>query len=84
VPALSRRLLAEFVGKPADLIRDLVLFAQESVVVPRMRAAREALRALLPDIEDRDIALHAGVILNFADALFSHDPRRERRALDRL
>ena len=53
-----------------NLVHNLVLFVEESVVVPRMRVARQ-LRTLLPDLDDRDVVLPAGLILQFADFLFT-------------
>jgi hypothetical protein len=56
-----------------DLVRDLILFADEHVVVPQMRASRTALQNLVHDIDDRDISIAAFVILHFANGLFCCD-----------
>jgi hypothetical protein len=61
-----------------SLARDLILFANESVVVPRMRASRDALRALVPDLNDRDMAGPATEILEFADQLFGRADQQQQ------
>jgi hypothetical protein len=60
------------------LARDLILFASESVVVPRMRTSRHALRALIADLHDRDVADPAADILRFSDRLFTQTDQQQK------
>ena len=68
----------------ADLIRDLILFADESTVVPRMRAARSALRAVIVDVDDRDVLEPATAILELTDLLFEPAARSRSGSTGRL
>jgi hypothetical protein len=62
-----------------QLARALILFSEESVVVPRMLVARDALRALLPDVADHDVAGPASRILDVTDWLFDSIDSDARR-----
>jgi hypothetical protein len=57
-------------GRRAALVNDLILFADEGVVVPRMRTARSALQTIIVDVDDRDVVKPADYILEMADLLF--------------
>jgi hypothetical protein len=58
------------IARRAELVNDLILFAEESVVVPRMRSALATLSALVVDVNDPDIARPAQQIHRFATRLF--------------
>jgi hypothetical protein len=58
------------IARRAELVNDLILFAEESVVVPRMRSALATLSALIVDVNDPDIARPTQQIHRFATRLF--------------
>jgi hypothetical protein len=57
-------------AKREKLLDELNAFANDGVIVPRMRVSLAALKSLLPDVADRDLYIPADRIARDADFLF--------------